>query len=63
MSEQDYEMREYRRIDRVNKFLEYEYDCESAGGLVRIQRWGGGPPRREYPAKGDYYWCARSVPG
>ena len=57
MSEQQYEWREYRQIDRINSFLEYEHNCHLAGGLVHIQRRGGDVHRTGFPGRGDQYWC------
>ena len=47
----------FKRIDRNNNFLEYERRCQLAGGLVHIERRGGGPYRTGLPDRNDRFQC------
>jgi hypothetical protein len=60
-TEEQIEQREYQRIDRINEFQEYEYDCKEAGGVVDIYMWGGAGYRDGLPARGDHYRCIKTV--
>jgi len=57
ITQEDLDRREYRQIDRINRFYEYEQKCQLAGGLVHIEAQQGWAPRNGVPGRGDQYWC------
>jgi len=59
MTEHDLERRDYRQIDRINRFYEYEHQCRLAGGLVHIEAHQGWAPRNGVPGRADRYWCQK----
>lgn len=60
-TEEQIEQREYQRIDRINKFQEYEHYCKEAGGLVDIYKWDGAVYRDGVSARGDHFRCIKAV--
>ncbi len=60
LTEQEFDKREYERIDYLNRIAEFEHRCNEVGGLVHIHRWDSNPHPVGRPDANDEYWCAKN---